>query len=92
MNYMPFISAGVKKCSFIPTVKGKLLGLFKDGRLCSVLFKQLKGSFENSFLSTKEFYLVFWIDSAKRIQVYSLVCIYRRHRFHPKCDHHAITI
>lgn len=38
-----------EECSFVPMVKGELLGLFKDGRLCSVLFKQLKGSFENSF-------------------------------------------
>jgi hypothetical protein len=55
---MPFISAGTKKkCSFVPTVKGELLGLFKDGRLCSVLFKQFKGSLKNSFHLEKSFTL-----------------------------------
>lgn len=48
-KYMPSISFGTKKHSYVPTAKGKMLDLFKDGRQYSVLY----GKFKEFFLSIK---------------------------------------
>lgn len=48
-NYMPSISFGTKKHSYVPTAKGKMLDLFKDGRQCLYFMENLR----NFFLSIK---------------------------------------
>lgn len=48
-KYVPSISFGTKKHSFVPTVKGTLLDLFKDSRLCSGLYGKFKGFFTDAF-------------------------------------------
>ena len=56
-KYVPSISFGTKKHSFVPTVMGKLLDLFKDSRLCSGLYGQFK-DFSRILLPIKNFYLI----------------------------------